>query len=671
MNSGSIGWPMSDLFTRIREDQRRRWEGGTPRPAESYLAEYPEVARDDEAVLDLIYSELLLREEFGEAVDPAEYVRRFPHYEGRLRRQFELHTLVGAGASSATGETPPPDAVTADAEGLPDIPGYRLWRKLGEGSWGVVYEATHLALDHPVAIKLARFQHGSVLREAAAVVRIDSPNVVRVYDAGEHQGRAYFAMEVVDGGSLAHRVTRPMPPVEAARLLLGIARGVASAHTRGIVHRDLKPANILFTPDGTPKVVDFGLARVSDAATSLVESGATVGTEGYMAPEQVGTAKGVGPPADVFALGVILHELLTGHLPFKGATLADTVHRVRSELTPPARRVPRDLDTVREKCLEKRPTDRYESAGQLAADLERFLIGQPVAARRRSWAARCWWRVRARPLPAVAMTALIVGVGLGMFLWVWGTPSPPDPAVIHADRAGALVDTFAARGELTLIPDRGPPTTHLAVVGPESATTDVAEDGAFRVFTRQLSLVELLAEARFDSYRLTAQIRQDGCHGVGEVGVYFGCSREVTARRPGYLFGHVTFADLGTRATEARGPDGRPGSRVEVRYSYFQPPGPPVIKDGWDPSQGQSEWYQPKGEGAWRTLVVEVTPTATRVTFGGVELAPLQHSSVKIWATSKLQRTPKFAGGIGLYVNNCQASFRNCRVETLPLPDNR
>jgi tetratricopeptide (TPR) repeat protein len=242
------------------------------------------------------------------------------------------------------------------------------------------------------------------------------PNIVQSHEVGEHHGGPFFCLEFVDGGSLAQKLGgRPLPGRQAAELVETLARAVHHAHRRRVVHRDLKPANVLLTQDGTPKITDFGLAKRLEGDAGQTQSGAVMGTPSYMAPEQAaGRVKEVGPPADVYALGAILYECLSGRPPFRAETVMATLQRVLAEEpVPPGRlqpRLHRDLETVCLKCLHKDPRRRYGSALELAEDLARFNAGEAILARREGPAGRLWRRVRRSPVTAASVLAVVVVV---------------------------------------------------------------------------------------------------------------------------------------------------------------------------------------------------------------------------------------------------------------------
>jgi eukaryotic-like serine/threonine-protein kinase len=331
---------------------------------------------------------------------------------------------------------PPPDAPIAERpEGidLPMFPGHEVEGILGRGGMGVVFRAQHLQLNRPVALKMVlagayagRRERERFQREAEAAAGLRHPNVVQVYDVGESDGRPYLTMELVDGGNLAQKLAgTPQPARQAAEMVAILAGAVHAAHGLGIVHRDLKPSNVLLTADGTPKISDFGLARRLDNSASLTRTGVALGTPSYMAPEQArGPADSIGPATDVYALGAILYECLTGRPPFRAETALETVRQVTSqEPVTPSRlndKVPRDLDAVCLKCLEKDPRRRYPSAATLAEDLRRFLSGRPTVARpagrlERGWR---WCRRNPRETGLIGLSLVVAVLAGGGTWWV-------------------------------------------------------------------------------------------------------------------------------------------------------------------------------------------------------------------------------------------------------------
>jgi WD40 repeat protein/predicted Ser/Thr protein kinase len=350
-------------------------------------------------------------------------------------------TLAGSSPPTPTGTvtelaaTPAAGGPAAGgASGAAGATGYEILGELGRGGMGVVYKARQVGLNRLTALKmilaggyasrddLARFQ-----REAEAIARLQHPNIVQVYEVGERDGRPFFSLEFIDGGSLQKRLDgTPMHGAEAAGMVEMLARAVHYAHTQGIVHRDLKPANVLLMADGTPKITDFGLAKSVGDDSGQTGTGAVLGTPSYMAPEQAaGRTAQVGPAADVYSLGAILYDLLTGRPPFRGETVLDTLSQVQNdEPVAPRRlqpRVARDLETVCLKCLRKEPGRRYGSALDLAEDLRRFLAREPILARPVTVLERTWKWARRRPGMATLAAALlltITGGVLGMFvLW--------------------------------------------------------------------------------------------------------------------------------------------------------------------------------------------------------------------------------------------------------------
>jgi serine/threonine-protein kinase len=334
---------------------------------------------------------------------------------------------------------------------------------------GVVYQARHCSLKRLVALKmiLAGLHADATARlrfrtEAEAVARLQHPNIVQIHEVGEYEGKPFLSLEYIEGGSLLRKVAgTAQPEREAARLVEALARAVHYTHQRGILHRDLKPTNVLLTAAGTPKITDFGLAKILDADTGPTRSETFLGTPSYMAPEQAaGDAKKVGAPADVYSLGAILYELLTGRAPFQGATPLSTLEQVRTQEPVPPRQmrrsVSRDLETVCLKCLEKEPFKRYPSAEALADDLRRFLAGQPIQARPVPAWQKLWRCARRRP--ALVAWTLVAAALVGLLLIAWYYFRAADQLAGH--RAKEKYRQFVRRRDKALVyglltPDEG------------------------------------------------------------------------------------------------------------------------------------------------------------------------------------------------------------------------
>ena len=353
--------------------------------------------------------------------------------QARLRYVRLLEAKLDVLLPSSSGPDAGPAAPRPWTAQPPHLSGYEVQDELGRGGMGVVYRAWDQRLHRPVAIKMLlagdfarpdereRFE-----REAEAAAGLRHANIVQVYHVGDLEGRPYFMMEFVEGGSLAERLAvAPLAAGQAAALLATLAEAVQAAHDRGIVHRDLKPGNVLLTADGTPKIADFGLARRLDDRAGLTRSGIPLGTPNYMAPEQaLGLTHSIGPAADVYALGAILYEALTGRPPFRADTTAETLRQVvEQEPTPPSRwnaKVPRDLEVICLKCLRKEPHRRYPSAAALAEDLRRFERGERITARPSGPLERSVrWLGRRRVQVAALALGTLLGVALvGGCLWL-------------------------------------------------------------------------------------------------------------------------------------------------------------------------------------------------------------------------------------------------------------
>jgi predicted Ser/Thr protein kinase len=390
------------LVEMVKIDLEHRWQRGRPTRLEAYVKAVPELGPPACLPADLILAEYEARRESGAPADLAEFAKRFP------RQAEELRRLVERGEPSpsephpphARGPSIPPDARTPlpggpapDAELLPAQFGrYRILRNLGEGAMGAVYLAHDSQLDRRVALKAPRFAADDCpevrqrfFREARAAAAIEHPNICPVYDVGEVNGAPYLAMAYVQGQSLAQLLQGPvaMPPRRAADLVRTLALALQEAHDRGVIHRDLKPSNVLINQRGQPVLVDFGLARrLRPGDVRLTQLGQPVGTPAYMSPEQAVGAGPVGPGCDVYSLGVILYQLLTGRLPFEGS-MAEVLGQIVSRRPDPpsAHRPDLDprLDSVCLKALSKEVADRYASMRDFAARLADYLaVGRPA-----------------------------------------------------------------------------------------------------------------------------------------------------------------------------------------------------------------------------------------------------------------------------------------------------
>lgn len=406
-------------------DQHERWQQGDRPKVESYLEVVPELGSDRQRLLDVIYQEVLLREQAGESPSVEEYVARFPALAHDLRLQFEVHVGLPAGGH---------ESMTSHLPSRPTIEGYRIEAELGRGTFGVVYKAWEEKLKRHVAVKILRPTDDGddsspevSLREAQSIARLVHPNIVQIYAVGETDVGIYFSQELVEGGTLSQLINGVAQPARSsAAFVATLADAVHYAHLCQVIHCDLKPSNILLRrkpidgqpadrdklKDVDPKVTDFGLALHVDA-DSLASGSRFRGTLHYMAPEQTGAgASAIGPATDVYALGAILYELLTGAPPFANDSKLQAFLKVRHE-APDAPRslypdVPADLNAICLKCLQKAPSQRYESAAALADDLRRFLSGHAPLSVETNRMDRTFRWVRRNPAVAGLLAALAI-----------------------------------------------------------------------------------------------------------------------------------------------------------------------------------------------------------------------------------------------------------------------
>lgn len=487
---------LSSLADELRSDQRQRWLQGDRVLIEAYLADHPELSRDPELLLNLAVSEFCLREELGDKPDPSEYLRRFPDHSDRLLKLLETRRAKRAQDTNATATNaalrrrltcpyclrgmPAPSLEEAHDvicphcgksvlvveetlsrhEAVVGVMGrFDLLEHLGHGNFGDVWRARDTQLGRDVAIKVPRRMPDSpvtrqmFLREAKAAAQLQHPNIVPVFEVGKEGERLYIVCGLVRGTTLKawleeHRFAHDA----AARLTLTLARALEHAHRGGIVHRDLKPGNILLDHDNEPHIADFGLAKQSSDETTLAQQGDVVGTPAYMSPEQArGDVKRVDHRSDIYSLGVVLYELLTGQRPFesKGQVL---VHELLNCEPPPPRKlqadVPADLETICLKALAKDPGNRYDAAADMADDLQRYLDGEPIDARPPSRLRKAWrWTRRNRTLAA----SLVVFFGSAALMGGSMIPDPPaSPAT--ADTCQVVVETEPTGAKIVVVP---------------------------------------------------------------------------------------------------------------------------------------------------------------------------------------------------------------------------
>jgi WD40 repeat protein/tRNA A-37 threonylcarbamoyl transferase component Bud32 len=421
--------------------------------------------------LDELIAAYLAAVDAGQTPNRQEWLRRYPEFAAELEAFLADYERVDRMAEplrpAAAPEAPvpparivPSEAATMDS-GQPAAVGagstvryfgdYELLEEIGRGGMGVVYKARQVSLNRVVAVKMILAgqlaSEDDVKRfhtEAEAAANLDHPGIVPIYEVGQHEGMHYFSMGFIDGQSLAAKVARgPLEPREAATLVRTVAEAVHYAHQKDVIHRDLKPANILLDREGHPRITDFGLAKRVTDESDLTATGQVLGTPSYMPPEQAaGKVDRIRPVSDVYALGAVLYTLVTGRPPFQAANPLDTLLQVlEQEPVPPRQlnaRVPRDLETIALKCLEKNPQRRYTTAQDLADELESYLLGKPIQARPLNAVGRLWRWCQRKPVLA-ALTAsvavLIAVIAMGSVVAALLLRQERDVALANLDRA--------------------------------------------------------------------------------------------------------------------------------------------------------------------------------------------------------------------------------------------
>jgi hypothetical protein len=607
--------------------------------------------------------------------------------------------------------TPPTSPSPTDTLEGPTAPRafgrYQLLEGIARGGMGVVYRAWDSALDRVVALKMirsgllagpeevARFQ-----REARAAAGLNHPHIVQVHDVGEEEGHHYFTMTFAPGGSLARRREEVAgDPRLAVAVVEKVARAVQHAHANGILHRDLKPGNVLLDEHDEPLVSDFGLAKILDEGVDLTRDGQQVGTPAYMAPEQAsGHNERGGPWTDVWSLGVILYELLTGQRPFSGTSQHEVTQQILSSDPPSPRTLANRLDPALEvlilKCLEKDPARRFGSAAELADELARWLRDEPILTRPEPWYRRLGRRLRRHPtMVTVTVLGLVYAGVLAVLLYGRGPQQPPDPEEERQRELGRIEAELSKGMKVTLLGASGQPRSGLHFLTGGKRKMVVTEKGQpFELGSfDDYSMLELLPAGPLallppGGYRLNAKVQHHTSHRpAGLVGLYFLHQEVLTPQGKIHAFAAMTFSDVADHAavlkTQPKGtvPDEylRLGNPVGIGMCVY-----PETVAGINQRSGLIEThFQPTGltpprgkERAWYSLAVEVTPETVRAfwegqLFGELSLARLQHLLHALFngkgkAPVVLRKMSPHLG-LGLIVYSGAARFRN--VEITPL----
>jgi tRNA A-37 threonylcarbamoyl transferase component Bud32 len=670
-------------------------------------------------ILDLLVQWELGFEE-GQAIEIEQLCPDWPEGAAELRRHVQQLAEVNRILDLRELDDPATDlAQGLDRESLPTLPDYEITGVLGRGGMGTIFVAQHRLLERRVAIKVlrqdrmpSRSRVRRVIREAQALARLRHPNIVSIFEARVHEDRLFLVMELVDGGSLADRVDEfVQDSAKAARVVELIAAAVQHAHEHRVLHRDLKPANILLGDDGAPRVADFGLARfiesadfssetgefaVDDAADTatrpLTQAGLRPGTPPYMAPEQFRTEIApVNARTDVWAIGVILYELLTGHRPFEGSATdirQSICDKPQVELLWPQVNLDAGLAAIVDKCLRRNPSDRYPTAGAVARELGRWRTGDSMEARPHGWGRRgSKWIGRHRMTLAGILMAVLA-------LAAWIAPGSQPVREIPATQTKELSEeeaferdmrpalrALAAGQPVPLISELTTNLPHRWRTGGDVSVlrllTDDPDGASVFASSRSIALLELSPDPRITAYRLVVTLRQDSfLQNLSNVGVYFAQTTWTNGSGSQHSLCRCVFADLGPNAVRFGGQNRERGSRVQCGPGWIGSSSRIPLRTHF--CESPAMFYVPehpmRPPGPWQTIRIEVRPNEVKAFWQEELVGTISQKRWATWFESLAQRDPElagfpardtFGGSIGLYLNGASASVRQFKVEPL------